>query len=233
MFLELIHWLQVSGPDPGNNPRLATAIATAKKVGFPKSSISAAISRGQGVSASGTALESLVIECIGPGSVAMVIDCQTDNKARTLQDLRLIIKDHGGTTTPTGYMFSKRGRVVFESQEGMDMDNVFDDAVEAGAEDVDVDKDGNIIIFTEPSKTISAAAILSQRRGLKTLSSNIIWDANKDTIVSLEATRSLQELSDLIEDLQEDPSVQGVYLNAAQGSIDDVAWAELQNRVAV
>ncbi|KAI9864613.1 MAG: hypothetical protein M1813_003102 [Trichoglossum hirsutum] len=169
----------------------------------------------------------------------MVIDCQTDNKARTLQALRLIIKDHGGTATPTNYMFSKRGRVVFESQACMSMNDVFDDAVEAGAEDIDVDKDGNITIlvllqiFTEPTKTVPVAAILSQRRGLKILSSNIIWDANEDTKVNLEVTRSLQGLLELIEDLQEDPSVQGIYINAAQGSIDDVAWAELQNRVAV
>ncbi|KAI9786946.1 MAG: hypothetical protein M1839_005177 [Geoglossum umbratile] len=221
------------GQDPASNPRLATAITTAKKAGFPKSSISAAISRGQGVSTSGTALESLTIECIGPGSVAIVIDCQTDNKARTLQELRLVIKNHGSTATPTSYMFSKRGRIVFGSQERAGVDEVFDDAVEAGAEDIGVDKAGNTVIFTEPAKTISAATTLAHKRGLKILSSNITWDANEDTKVSLEATRSLQELLDLIEDLQEDPSVQGIYLNAAQGSVDDAAWAELQSRVAM
>ncbi|KAI9772864.1 MAG: hypothetical protein M1840_008746 [Geoglossum simile] len=245
------------GQDLASNPRLATAITTASKAGFPKASISAAISRGQGISASGTALESLTIECIGPGTVAIVIDCQTDNKARTLQDLRLVIKSHGGTATPTSYMFSKRGRVVFERREHVGVNEVFDDAVEAGAEDVDVDKFGNIIvresedqnkslgaritdwilispkIFTEPSKTISAATTLAHKRRLEILSSNIVWDANEDTKVSLETTSSLQELLDLIENLHEYSSVQGIYLNASQGSIDDAAWTELQSRVAV
>ncbi|KAH0543338.1 hypothetical protein FGG08_002294 [Glutinoglossum americanum] len=155
-------------------------------------------------------------------------------------------------------MFSKRGRIVFESQGEVDTDDVFDDAVEAGAEDVDADKDGNIVvrrsqdqigtsrlevadrrilkfpqIFTEPTKTISVATTLAQKRRLKILDSNIIWDANEDTKVNLETPRSLQELLDLIENLQEDPSVQGIYLNAAQGSIGDAAWVELQSRVAV
>jgi transcriptional/translational regulatory protein YebC/TACO1 len=76
----------------------------------------------------------------------MVIDCQTDNKARTLQDLRIVIKDHGCTATPTSYMFSRRGRVVFERREHLGINEVFDDAVEAGAEDIDVDKSGNIIV---------------------------------------------------------------------------------------
>jgi transcriptional/translational regulatory protein YebC/TACO1 len=76
----------------------------------------------------------------------MVIDCQTDNKARTLQELRLVIKNHGSTATPTSYMFSKRGRIVLESQERAGVDEVFDDAVEAGAEDIGVDKAGNTVV---------------------------------------------------------------------------------------
>ncbi|TKA71829.1 hypothetical protein B0A49_06172, partial [Cryomyces minteri] len=102
---------KVYGPDPNINPRLAHAIATAKKSGFAKASIEAAIARGQGVSASGAKLESLTIEAILPPSVAVVIDCETDNKLRTLADVRLLIKHYEGNVTPTNYLFAKKGRI--------------------------------------------------------------------------------------------------------------------------
>jgi transcriptional/translational regulatory protein YebC/TACO1 len=93
-------------------------------------------------------LESVVVECIGPESVAMVIDCQTDNKLRALQDVRSIIKSHNGTTTPIGYMFSKRGRVVFEKHDDLGLDDVLDSAIDAGADDVDIQPDGSIVVRT-------------------------------------------------------------------------------------
>src|SRR5436190_22490915 len=96
--------------------------------GFPKSSIEAAIARGQGISFTGAALESVILEAILPPSVAFVIDCQTDSKLRLLQDLRLIIKNYGGTVTPTSYLFEKKGIIVFEKDErGIGVDEVLDE----------------------------------------------------------------------------------------------------------
>jgi len=194
----------------------------------------AAIARGQGVSATGVALESLTLEVILPSSVAMVIDIETDNKARSLMDLRSLIKGRGGTVSPTAYLFQKKGRVLFEKDErGLGVDEVLDDAIEAGAEDVETDEDGNIIVWTEPNKTIATAEMLGKSLGLKAQSSEIVWDANEDTKIALEDDSAVKALSDCVEALQDNPNVQGIYVNAGKGNVDDDMWAELQSKIAV
>lgn len=203
------------GADPNVNPRLAQAIATAKKAGFPKSSIESAIARGQGVSATGAALETLTLEAIMPPSVATVIDCQTDSKARTLAAIRLLIKEHGGTVTPTSYLFEKRGKIVFERAEGLGVYEVLDEAVEAGAMDIEEDEQGRVVVYTEPSQTKAAAEEMAAARGLKVESSDIIWDPNEETMVELDSEKDVQKLDDFVQAVQEDPSVQNVYLNVA------------------
>ncbi|KAI9813775.1 MAG: hypothetical protein M1827_003565 [Pycnora praestabilis] len=220
------------GADPNTNPRLAGAIASAKKAGFPKTSIEAAVSRGQGVSPSGTALESLTIEAILPPSVALVIECQTDSKARTLADLRQTIKYYGGTVTPTSYLFEKKGMVVFERAEGVGVDEVLEEAVEEGAIDVQEDKEGRVIVYTEPGKTASTAESLALSKGLKVETSEIVWDPNEDTKVNINSAPAMEALDgclgmptsfkalrfvthSILEEIHENSSVQGVYLNVA------------------
>jgi len=203
------------GADPNVNTRLAQAIATAKKAGFPKSSIESAIARGQGVSASGAALETLTLEAIMPTSVATVIDCQTDSKARTLSSIRLLIREHRGTVTPTSYLFEKKGKIVFERAEGLGVDEILDEAVEAGAMDVEEDDQGRVVVYTEPSQTKSAAEGLTAAKGLKVESSDIIWDPNQDTMVELSSEKDAQNLDNFLQAVHEDPSVQNVYLNVA------------------
>ncbi|KAK5194224.1 hypothetical protein LTR16_007105, partial [Cryomyces antarcticus] len=195
----------VYGSDPNINPRLAHAIATAKKSGFAKASIEAAIARGQGVSASGAKLESLTIEAILPPSVAVVIDCETDNKLRTLADVRLLIKHHEGSVTPTNYLFAKRGRIVFQ-KEGIGADEVLEGALDAGALDVTEDAEGKVVVYTEPNDTKATAETLSSLLGLEAERSDIIWDPNVDTKVGLEDEQSVKDLSDFVEELQEKES---------------------------
>jgi transcriptional/translational regulatory protein YebC/TACO1 len=193
----------------------------------------AAVARGQGVSATGAALENLTLEVIMPPSSALVIDIETDNRKRTMSDLRFIIKVHGGTVTPTNYLFQKRGRLQFEKDErNLSVDEVLDEAIEAGAEDVETDEDGNIVVWVEPSKTTSAAEALSKSLNMKVSSSDIIWDANEDTKVALDSGDAVKALTEFLDQLQENSGVQGVYSNLAQGSIADDAWAELQSKFA-
>lgn len=202
--------------------------------GFPKASQEAAIARGQGQSSSGASLESLTIEAIMPPSIAMVIDIETDNKARALQELRHEVKRYGGTVTPTSYLFKRRGRVQFEKDErGLGVDEVLDEAIEAGADDVEVDDDGNLIVWTEPSGTIGAARSLAESFKLTIESSDILWDPNEDTLVPLDSESALASLKNLVNALQEDQSVQGIYVNISQGKVSDEAWAELQEKIPV
>jgi transcriptional/translational regulatory protein YebC/TACO1 len=192
----------------------------------------AAIARGQGKSATGAALESITLEVIMPPTVAMIIETETDNKARTMMDLRLLVKYHGGTVTPTNYLFQKKGRIAFEKDErNLGVDEVLDEAIEAGAEDVETDEDGSIVVWTEPNKTMAAAEALQKSLNLKVESSDVIWDANEDTKVTLESEDAVKALSAFVEALQDYPHVQGVYANAAQGSIADDIWEELEGRL--
>ncbi|KAH7310094.1 transcriptional regulator TACO1-like protein [Rhexocercosporidium sp. MPI-PUGE-AT-0058] len=219
------------GPDVTNNYRLAAILAAAKKAGFPKALLEGAIARGQGKSASGATLESITLEVIVPPTVAMIIESETDNRARTLMDLRFIVKRHGGSVTPTGYLFQKKGRVAFEADETKGVDEVLDAAIEAGAEDVETDEDGSIVVWTEPNKTTATAEALLKSHGLKVESADIIWDANEDTKVPLESEDAVTALTTFIAELRDNPNVQGVYANVAQGSLADEVWEDLQDKL--
>jgi transcriptional/translational regulatory protein YebC/TACO1 len=198
----------------GDNARIQLAIANAKKASFPKASIEAAIARGQGLSSTGAALDSLTIEAMLPPSIAMVIDCQTDSKARTMQDMRGVLKFYGGTVTSTSYLFRKRGKIVFEKDGETQLDDVLDQAIEAGATDVDEDEEGRILLYTEPNNTSSVANQMADGTGLKLDSSEIVWDPNPDTMVEIDSESTAEKLDACIAKIQEDSSVQGVYVNA-------------------
>lgn len=205
----------VYGSDPVFNTRLVSAINSAKTAGFTKASIESAISRGQGRSSTGQALEALTVEAILPPFVACVIECQTDQKLRSLQDLRHLITNNGGTVTPTSYLFERKGKVTFEKVDGLGAEDILEQAIEAGATDVDVDEDGRVVVDSEPSDTMTVSQKLSEMAGLKVHTSEIIWDPNKDTLVEIESEEKAQRLQDLVEKIQEEPSVQDVYLNAS------------------
>ena len=267
------------GADPADNPRLVAAISEAKQgespgvrspscadahmmrlAGFPKASIEVAIARGQGVTATGKPLESMLIEAVVPPSVAVVIDCQTDSKLRTLQEVRATIKYHEGALSPIGYMFNKRGRITFEPDErGRTADDVLDEALEAGAEDIETTNDGNIVVsrplslstslsslqtetcvadgtwqvYTEPSRTASVATELTTSLGLKLHSSEILWFPASDTMVEAPSEGTVKQLGDFVDDLQKEQGVQSVFMNITQGSVDDDAWANFKSKIAL
>ncbi|EEH33560.1 hypothetical protein PAAG_04610 [Paracoccidioides lutzii Pb01] len=211
---DIINASKLFGPDPSLNPRLALVIAKAKRSGMSKSTIEAAIARGQGVSSTGAALESVTIEALLPGSVAVVIECMTDQKARTLQDLRFLIKHHGGTVTPTSYLFEKKGRIVFEKVEGLNVDDYLEQAIDAGAIDVDTDDQGRLRVFTEHTDTKAVGDKLSVTTGLKIETSDIIWDPYRDTIVKLESEEDAHKIEEILNAIREDSSVQDIYTNS-------------------
>jgi transcriptional/translational regulatory protein YebC/TACO1 len=189
----------------------------------------AAIARGLGTSATGAVLENMIFEVIMPPSVAMIVDVATDNRNRANQDVKLLVKTYGGTVSPTNYLFEKKGRVVFEKDErNLGMAEVLDDAIEAGAQDVELDEDENIVVWTEPSETMSTATALQEKLDLKVQSSDVIWDANEDTKVSIPSEEAAKSLSKFMEALRENPNVQGVYANVGRGTISDEAWEDIQ-----
>lgn len=158
---------------------------------------------------------------------------ETDNRNRTLADVRNLVKAHGGNVTPTNYLFQKKGRVSFEIDErGLGVDEVLDEAIEAGAEDVEVAEDGSIVLWTGPSNTMAAAEALQRSHGLKIDSSDILWDANEDTKVSVDSEGVVKALLEFIDALKDYPNVQGVYANVAKGpNITEDVWEELADKL--
>ncbi|BCS17849.1 post-initiation translation factor DPC29 [Aspergillus puulaauensis] len=213
---EISSAIQMWGPDTKFNPRLTLALSNAKKAGIPKTIIEAAIARGQGVSVTGEALEQVTIEAILPHSVAAVVECQTENKLRILQDVRHAIKEAGGSATPTAYLFEKKGRIVFEKKDGFSADDCLDQAIEAGATDIISDGKGRIVVFTEQSETKNVGETLSKLAGLTIEELEIIWSPNQDTLVDLKDEAQVQEIEEILAYLREEASVRDIYLNTTQ-----------------
>jgi YebC/PmpR family DNA-binding regulatory protein len=225
--------IKLAGPDPNMNPRLALALTTAKKNAVPKATIEAAIARGQGLSTTGAALESLVLEAILPPSIATIIECQTDNKLRALADLRLIVKEAGGQVSTVGFMFEKRGRIILRSKENMGVDDILEPALDAGCTDVFEDNEGRVVLYTEPNQLSSIAEALSKELGMEIEESEIIYDPNEDTKVVLDDEEAAGKLNEFLDDLQEVSGVQGVYMNWTKGeSVSGEMWEELRGKVA-
>ncbi|AEO57847.1 hypothetical protein MYCTH_2304543 [Thermothelomyces thermophilus ATCC 42464] len=220
------------GPDPNLNPQLASAITAAKKASVPKDKIEAAIARGQGKSSGGEALESITFEAMMPPSIALIVDLETESKLRALQDLNQMVKKAKGSPSSSKFFFSRLGRVVFEkSESGPDVDQVMDDAIEAGAEDLEHDADGNIVVWTQPSDTMQVCKSVGSKFGLKILSSDIVWTANEDTKTKLDASDELVHFTELLEALREYPDVQAVYSNVTKGAMSDEQWAKIEENL--
>jgi transcriptional/translational regulatory protein YebC/TACO1 len=221
----------VYGPDPNDNPQLATAIAQAKKASVPKVTIENAIARGQGRSVAGKSLQAFTFEIMMPPSVALIVDVETDNKNRATTVLGKILKWHNGRQASTRFLFSRIGRVVFEKHPAIGPDEILDDAIEAGAEDVEADEDGNVVVQTQPSQTMQVAQAIGTKFGLKILSADIEWAANEDTRAEVGHGKELQDLIDMTVKMREEPDVIAIWSNAAQGSADEALWQEFERNL--
>ncbi|EXJ87582.1 hypothetical protein A1O3_04542 [Capronia epimyces CBS 606.96] len=209
---EVITASKLGGPDPSLNSRLASAIANAKKGQLSKASIEHAIAKGQGKSPTGQALEHVIIEAMLPHGVAAMIECQTDNKNRTLPDIRSILNKAGGTVTPTAFLFEKKGRIVFEEQDKLGVDDVLEEAIDAGALDIS-SEDSRLTVETAPAEVMEVARILQDRFGLRAEKAEVVYAPNEDTLVPLTEEQE-EELGHVLDLIEEDPSVQGLYVNA-------------------
>jgi len=155
VFTRIIKELTVAarngGGDPGSNPRLRTIIADAKAVNMPADNIKKAIQRGTG-ELPGVTYEEITYEGYGPGGAALIIECMTDNKNRTVGEVRHILEKHSGNlgaSNSVAWMFSKKGYIVVDKA-AADEEKLLNAALEAGAEDVRDDGD-SWEVLSEPS----------------------------------------------------------------------------------
>jgi len=221
------------GPDPAHNPRLADLITKVKREGFAKASIEAAIARGQGRSLTGQSLENVTVEGILPNNVAVIVECETDSKLRTLQEVRSVIKVSGGNSTPTSFLFTKKGRVVFDAKEGVGAEEALDAALEAGVMDVEEEEDGRLVVFTEPAEVKAAGDSIAKQLDLHIATSEIIWEPNEETKVGLQDESAARELNTFVDLLQErESTVNAIAMNVAQGALAEDFWKDLQSRLS-
>jgi YebC/PmpR family DNA-binding regulatory protein len=142
---------RLGGGDPAGNPRLRAAIQAAKSANMPKENITRAIKKGTG-ELEGAYYEETNYEAYGPGGVAVLIDCLTDNKNRTVADIKYIFDRHGGNLGEPGcvdWIFNKKGMIVFEKEQ-VDEDMLLEIALEAGAEDIK-EEETQFEVITDPA----------------------------------------------------------------------------------
>lgn len=198
-----------NGGDPNANPALRLAIEKAKAANMPKENIERAIKRGTG-ELEGGAPEEVMYEGYAPHGVALLIKCLTDNRNRTLAEIRRVLNRGGGNLAEAGavtWMFESKGLITIE-RGGRDPDDLFMMAVDAGAEDVDVSSE-IVEVYTEPADLRIVADAL-QKRGIKVEEAELSMVPK--TLVSLDEKETLQVLH-LIEQLEELEDVQQIYSN--------------------
>ncbi|HEY8518587.1 MAG TPA: YebC/PmpR family DNA-binding transcriptional regulator [Gammaproteobacteria bacterium] len=214
IFTKLIREITIAarmgGGDPAANPRLRLAIDKAKAQSMPKDNIERAIKRGTG-ELEGQAYEEVRYEGYGPGGVAVMVDCLTDNRNRTVSEVRHAFSKHGGSLAAGGavaYLFSQVGSLVYPP--GSDEDRVMEAAIEAGASDVVTADDGSIEVLTAPGD-FEAVRDAMTREGLAPESAEVTMRAATKVNVSEEDAEKLIKLFDALDDLDD---VQQVYSNA-------------------
>jgi YebC/PmpR family DNA-binding regulatory protein len=218
VFTKLIRELSVAaragGGDAKANPRLRTAIDKALAVNMSRDVVDRAIKKATG-ELEGVEYEEIRYEGYAPGGIAVIVDCMTDNKVRTVADVRHAFNKHGGNLGTDGsvaFLFKKLGVLAFPG--GSDEDAITNAAIEAGADDVVVyPEDGAIDVVTSPENFQSVKDAMAAA-GLTPEQADVTLRADNDVAVAGETAEQVRKLLDFLEDMDD---VQNVYHNAELG----------------
>ncbi len=205
---ELTVAAKMGGGDPDANPRLRTAIDKAKSENMPKDNIERAIKKGSG-GLEGVNYEETTYEGYGPGGVAVLVEVMTDNRNRTVSDVRSIFSKCNGNMGEAGcvaWLFDKKGLIVYPKS--TDFDALFEAALEAGADDV-TDEEGQIEVVTDPSAFIEVRESL-EKAGFKHESAEVTMIPQ--TMVKLDGKQA-ESMLKLMDRLEDNDDVQNVYAN--------------------
>jgi YebC/PmpR family DNA-binding regulatory protein len=223
MFSKLAREITVAAkmgtPDPDMNPRLRLAIQNAKAQSMPKDNIQRAISKA--AANDGENYDEVRYEGYGPGGVALIVEALTDNRNRTASNVRAAFTKAGGALGETGsvaFLWDRVGEISYPAAVG-DADKVMEAAIEAGADDVQSDENGHVILcaFESVGEVTSALETsLGDPESVKT-----IWKPQTNTPVDEDRARSILKL---VATLEDDDDVQNVYVNF---EVDDETMAKL------
>jgi len=199
------------GGDPANNLALQNAIEKARSYSMPKDNIDRAISKGTGEGSDGAAYETVVYEGYGPEGVAVIVEALTDNRNRTASEVRNAFTRHGGSLGSTGavaWQFERRGVVVVPAA-GVDEEELFLAAADAGAEDLEADGD----VFQVTSAVENLAGVREAIEGAGFTVDSAELSMVPKTTVAVESESAAKTVMRLIEALEDDDDVQEVYAN--------------------
>ena len=199
---------KIGGADLESNARLRLAVDKAKQGNMPKDNIERGIKKGTG-DLDGVTYEEDMFEGYGPGGVAVIVEFMTDNRTRTVAEVRHAFNKYGGSLGVSGsvaFMFDRKGQIIFSDDN--DFDTIFEAALEAGGEDV-IEEDGIIEVITDPADFEVVKNYLEDQ-GLKSLSAEVTMIPQNLTPVTGNQAESLMKMIDVLED---NDDVQNVHAN--------------------
>lgn len=202
------------GADPAVNPKLRRALEEAHSFNMPKANIERAIARGTG-RAGGARLEEVTYEAYGPGGIAIIIEGITDNKNRTLMEIKQILQKYGGKLAAAGsvkWLFERKGAITIDpnAQEEMTKENLEMKAIESGAGDIYWHKTENLLDVYTKAEELEKVKKNLENEEIKIESASLDWVAKQEIEVSDKDRESLKKL---FEELDENEAVQNIYSN--------------------
>jgi YebC/PmpR family DNA-binding regulatory protein len=201
---------RMGGGDANTNPRLRLAIEKAADANMPKDNVNRAVQRGSG-GLEGVNYEEIRYEGYGIGGAAIIVDCMTDNRVRTVAEVRHAFSKFGGNMGTEGsvsFMFKHVGQFLFAP--GVEEDKLMEAALEAGADDVLADDEGGFEVLCDPNAFAGVKDAL-EKAGFKADSAEVIMKPDTETVFTGEDALKMQKLLDALENLDD---VQEVYTNA-------------------
>ena len=201
---------RMGGGDIASNPRLRLAVDKAADANMPKDNVTRAIQRGSG-GLEGVNYEEIRYEGYGIGGAAIIVDCMTDNRVRTVAEVRHAFSKYGGNMGTEGsvsFMFKHVGQFLFAP--GVEEDRLMEAALEAGADDVIADDEGGFEVLCDPN-AFSAVKDALEKAGFKADSAEVIMKPDTETVFTGEDAQKMQKLLDVLENLDD---VQEIYTNA-------------------
>jgi YebC/PmpR family DNA-binding regulatory protein len=202
---------RVGGGDPAGNPTLFDAIQKAKKSSVPNDNIDRALKRGSGQEAGGADYQTIMYEGYGPGGIAVLVECLTDNRNRAASDVRVAFTRNGGQMADPGsvsYLFSRRGVVLVPKADGLTEDDVLGAVLDAGAEEVN-DLGESFEVLSAASDVVAVRTAL-QEAGIDYESAESSFVPSMQVEVDEDTARKVFRLIDALEDSDD---VQNVFSN--------------------
>lgn len=203
IFTKLAREIQVAaklgGPDPEANSRLKLAVDAARSASCPKDTIERAIKKGSGQLDEGQSIEEIVYEGYGPHGVGIIVECQTDNRTRTVSEIRNTFKSHGGNMGESGAVAWMFSRVCLIEGEKSNVADAEEEAIEVGANEVTAEEDGKYSFFGSPEDLDTIRKNLLGR-GWRITAAELSFKAKELTTVSESQKKEVFELLSALED---------------------------------